>query len=181
MSRIRTYIAPGPKRERSSGGINKNNPQGGPHRGNEARVAIRPGRAGKAAKVAAPKHDELKFIPLGGMEEIGRNCSYFEYKDEIVVVDVGIQFPGRGIPRASTSSSRTSRRSSRRKKNIRGIVLTHGHYDHIAAIHYVIEKARQPDYLRDCFHQGHRRESGMKNSPNAPKLRFHVITDGSTA
>jgi len=50
-----------------------------------------------------PMHSEngkpiVRFVPLGGLEEVGRNCSFFEYKNQIVVVDVGIQFPEEETP-----------------------------------------------------------------------------------
>ncbi len=170
--RTRTYIAPGAKRPgtapRNDGG-KKNKPASNPRL---ART-LKPG----PVKGAALRPDELKFVPLGGMEEIGRNCYYFEYKDEIVVVDVGIQFPEEETPGIDFIIPNVSSLEPK-KKNIRGIILTHGHYDHIAAIHYVIEKLGNPVIYTTAFTKGIV-EKRHEEFPNAPKLRFEVITDGS--
>ncbi len=190
-NRIRTYIAPGSKpagapRPGSGQGGSKNS-----HRPRNARSfstdqpithsrsAHRGTKAvpARTAKIAPPKHDELKFVPLGGMEEVGRNCSYFEYKDEIVIVDVGIQFPEEETPGIDFIIPNVSSLEPK-KKNVRGILLTHGHYDHIAAIHYVIEKLGNPIIYTTAFTKAIV-EKRHEEFPNAPKLRFEVVTDGS--
>src|SRR3989344_8271441 len=48
--------------------------------------------------IKALKRDTLHYVPLGGLEEVGRNCSFFEYNDEIVIIDMGIQFPAEETP-----------------------------------------------------------------------------------
>src|SRR3989338_9885061 len=77
----------------------------------------------------------LRFVPLGGLEEIGRNCSFFEYGKEIIIIDVGIQFPEEETPGIDYIISNVAYLKPK-KKNIRGIILTHGHYDHIHALPY---------------------------------------------
>ena len=68
--------------------------------------------------------DNLKFVELGGLEEIGRNCSYFEYKDEIVIIDVGVQFPEEETPGIDFIIPNISSLEPK-KKNIKAIVLTY--------------------------------------------------------
>ena len=85
----------------------------------------------------------LRFSPLGGLEQIGQNCSFFEYKNEILVIDVGIQFPEEETPGIDYIIPNVTYLEPK-KKNIRGIILTHGHYDHIHALPYLIEKLGNP-------------------------------------
>lgn len=119
----------------------------------------------------------LKFIPLGGLEEIGRNCSYFEYGNEIVVVDVGIQFPEEATPGVDFIIPNVSSLENR-KKDVRAIILTHGHFDHIAAIHYLIEKLGNPPILTSAFTKAIV-EKRHEEFPNAPKLNFITVKNGS--
>ncbi|PIR89014.1 MAG: ribonuclease J [Candidatus Harrisonbacteria bacterium CG10_big_fil_rev_8_21_14_0_10_40_38] len=129
-------------------------------------------------KVTEKKSDDaVKFIALGGLEEIGRNCYFFEYKDEIVLVDVGIQFPEEETPGIDYIIPNISYLESK-KQNIKGIFLTHGHYDHIAAIHYLIEKLGNPTIYTADFTKAvvQRRHAEFIN---APKLKFEVVKHGS--
>src|SRR3989344_9485996 len=78
-------------------------------------------------KIVPDKEPMLYFVPLGGLEEIGRNCSFFEYKKEIVIIDVGIQFPEEETPGIDYIIPNITYLAPR-KDDIRGIILTHGHY-----------------------------------------------------
>lgn len=131
----------------------------------------------KLAGLNVPQKDVLRFVPLGGLEEIGRNCYFYEYKDEIVVVDVGIQFPEEETPGVDYIIPNEAYLASR-KHNIKAILLTHGHYDHIAAIHYLVEKWGNPliytaDFTKAVVERRH------EEFVNAPKLRFEVVKHGS--
>lgn len=121
----------------------------------------------------------VRFVPLGGLEEVGRNCAYFEYKDEIVVVDVGIQFPEETTPGVDYIIPNVSSLEPK-KQNIRGIILTHGHYDHISALPYLIEKLGNPIIYTAPF----AREMVLKRFeefPNLPKPRFQIVKNGDVA
>src|SRR3989344_1082263 len=119
---------------------------------------------------------QLLFIPLGGLEEIGRNCSFFEYKNDIVITDVGIQFPEEDTPGVDYIIPNVTYLEGK-KQNIQGIILTHGHYDHIAAIHYLIEKMGNPTIYTSEFTRAIV-EKRHAEFVNAPKLKFVTVKEG---
>jgi ribonuclease J len=91
------------------------------------------------------KKSKLKIIPLGGLEQIGMNITAFEYEDDIVVVDCGIAFPEDemlGIDLVIPDITYLKRNAAK----VRGIMLTHGHEDHIGALPYVLKDLNVPIY-----------------------------------
>ena len=77
--------------------------------------------------------NNLRVIPLGGLEEVGRNMTVFEYGKDIVIVDMGLQFPEEDMPGIDYIIPNAEYLRGK-EKNIRGVIITHGHYDHIGAI-----------------------------------------------
>ena len=84
-------------------------------------------------KDALTGQDRVKVIVLGGNEEVGRNMTLIEYKNDIVLIDMGLQFPEEDMPGVDYIIPNTSYLETK-LKNIRGAIITHGHYDHIGAI-----------------------------------------------
>ena len=93
-------------------------------------------------KVNTPR---LSVIPLGGMGEIGKNMTVFEYMDDIIVVDVGSIFPREDMPGVDLVIPDTSYLEKNQHK-IRAYFITHGHEDHIGALPYVVRKLPAPLY-----------------------------------
>jgi len=90
-------------------------------------------------------NEKLKIIPLGGMNQVGMNITLFQYKDDIVVVDCGIAFPGEemlGIDLVIPDASYLKMHL----KKVRGFVITHGHEDHIGALPYILKDVNVPVY-----------------------------------
>lgn len=85
----------------------------------------------------------LKIIPLGGSEEVGKNCTVFEYGDEIIVLDLGLDFPTEETPGIDYIIPDTNY-LKKNKDKIKAIVITHGHLDHIGAIPYLIQEIGSP-------------------------------------
>jgi ribonuclease J len=88
------------------------------------------------------KHN-LRVIPLGGLEEVGRNMTLFEYGKDIILVDMGLQFPEEDMPGIDYIIPNVDYLRGK-EKNIRGVIITHGHYDHIGAIPHLIPKLGNP-------------------------------------
>ena len=82
---------------------------------------------------------KLKIIFLGGVGEIGKNMTAFEYGDSIVIIDCGMSFPGSDMPGVDVVIPDVSYLVENRRK-IKGILLTHGHEDHIGAVPFVVSK-----------------------------------------
>jgi len=123
------------------------------------------------------KEETVRLVPLGGLEEIGRNMSFIEYKDEIVVIDMGIQFPEEETPGIDFIIPNVSSLIPKRE-NIRGIVLTHAHFDHIGALPYLVEKLGNPMIYTTVLTKAII-EKRQEEFSNAPKLRVQTIENGS--
>jgi len=89
------------------------------------------------------KDGDIRIIPLGGVEEIGRNMTVIEIDGDIVVVDCGFQFSEEETPGIDYILPNTKYLEDRRDK-IRGMIITHGHLDHIGAVPYVIDRIGNP-------------------------------------
>lgn len=85
----------------------------------------------------------IRIIPLGGVEEIGRNMTLVEFGEDILVVDCGFQFREENTPGVDYILPNTKYLEDRREK-IRGLFITHGHLDHIGGIPYVIDRIGYP-------------------------------------
>lgn len=90
--------------------------------------------------------NRLRVIPIGGCEEVGRNMTVFEYENDIVIIDMGIQFPEEDmlgidyvIPNIEYLKGK--------EKNIRGVIFSHGHLDHIGAAPILLEKLGNPTII----------------------------------
>lgn len=91
------------------------------------------------------KNQKLKIIPLGGLNEIGKNMTVFEYENDIFVLDCGMAFPDESMPGIDIVIPDITYLVKNRQK-IRGIVITHGHEDHIGAIPYFLKELNVPIY-----------------------------------
>lgn len=137
-----------------------------------------PGRQ-KIQQKHSKEIDGTKLVPLGGLEEIGRNMSFIEHKDEIVIIDMGIQFPEDETPGIDFIIPNIECLIPK-KANIRGIVLTHAHFDHVGAIPYLIGRLGNPTIYTTKLTKG-LIEKRQEEFVNAPKLNIVVIGNGDKA
>lgn len=89
------------------------------------------------------KNKKIKITPLGGLHEIGKNMTVFEYEGDLLILDCGLAFPDDdmlGVDMVIPDITYLQKNKNR----IRGIVLTHGHEDHIGAIPYVLKEFNVP-------------------------------------
>src|SRR3989344_460357 len=99
----------------------------------------------KQEKMTIPEveKDVVRIIPLGGVEEVGRNMTAIEFGDEVIVIDCGIQFRGEETPGIDFILPNTKYLEGRKNKVV-GMVITHGHLDHIGGIPYIAPRIGNP-------------------------------------
>ncbi len=121
--------------------------------------------------------DAVHIIPLGGFEEVGRNMMLFEYKDDIMIIDMGLQFPEDETPGIDYIIPNISYLKGKEKK-IRGVLITHGHFDHIGAIPQLIGELGNPTIYCTNLTAAviERRQEDYKT---APKLDIEHIHENS--
>jgi ribonuclease J len=95
----------------------------------------------------------LKIIPLGGLEEIGRNMILLEYQEKILILDMGLQFPTEAMPGVDYIIPNVAYLKGK-EKNILGVFISHGHYDHIGAIPYLIGEIGNPPIFATSLTKG---------------------------
>ncbi|MEN9338184.1 MAG: ribonuclease j1, ribonuclease [Candidatus Parcubacteria bacterium] len=144
-----TQATPAPfKRERSRGGRGRNARPPRSMVGPKFDTTV----TGKRETDHIPplKDGDIRVIHLGGVEEIGRNMSMVEYKDTIIIVDCGIQFTETHTPGIDFILPNT-RYLEEHKHKIKGVLVTHGHLDHIGAIPYIMPRIDNPQIYARLF------------------------------
>lgn len=97
-------------------------------------------------KVPRIEKDTLRIIPIGGQEEVGRNMVIFEYGKDIVIVDMGMQFPEEDMPGIDYIVPNVNYLKGK-EQNIRGVIFTHGHLDHIGAAPVLLKQLGYPPVI----------------------------------
>jgi ribonuclease J len=133
----------------------------------------------KQKKVAFSKDFILKIIPLGGLEEVGRNLTAFELvkrngEEEIIILDVGLGYPDSENMMGVDYIIPNVEYLENKKDKIIGILITHGHYDHIGAIPYLIEKLGNLPIYTTPLTKGLILKR-QEDFPNSPKLEIYEI------
>ena len=110
-----------------------------------AMKAVIENRSGRTRNLSSVKRERLKIIPLGGLQEVGKNMTLFEYGNDIIMIDCGIIFPEDdmlGVDLVMPDISYLLKNASK----VRGMCITHGHEDHIGSIPYVLKQINMPVY-----------------------------------
>ncbi len=100
----------------------------------------------KRKKLPPLPKDTLRIITIGGQEEVGRNMAAFEYNKDIIIVDMGLQFPEEDMPGIDYIVPNISYLRGK-EKNIRGVIFTHGHLDHIGAAPILLKELGYPPVI----------------------------------
>lgn len=128
------------------------------------------------------RQTNLRIIPLGGLGEVGRNMMLLEYASKILILDMGFRLPEEDMPGIDYIVPNIEYLKNK-KENILGIVFTHGHYDHIGAVPYLIEKLwKRQDNYPPIFASPLTRGIILRRQedfPNQPKLKINEVRNGS--
>jgi len=120
--------------------------------------------------------DKIRIIPLGGVEEIGRNMTVVEYGNDIIVIDAGFQFPEEETPGIDYILPNTKYLESRKDK-IRCLVLSHGHLDHVGGVPYLIGRLGNPVIYTTKLTKAMVLKR-QEEFPDGPKLKIEEIKSG---
>jgi ribonuclease J len=119
------------------------------------------------------KTKELRIIPLGGLEEVGRNMTLFEYDNDIIIIDMGLQFPEEDMPGIDYIIPNISYLKGK-ERNIKGVFITHGHYDHIGAIPHIMPRLGNPPIFTAALTAGIIKKR-QEDYPGTAPLNIKVV------
>lgn len=125
-----------------------------------------------------PLGDSIRIIPLGGVEEIGKNMTAIEIGEDIIVIDAGLQFKEESTPGIDYILPNT-RYLEERKHRVRAVVITHGHLDHIGAIPFIMERIGNPPLYSRLLTTVMIRKR-QEEFPHVPALDIKVVEKDST-
>ncbi len=123
------------------------------------------------------RENKLKIMVLGGLEEVGRNMTLMEYGSDIIIIDIGLQFPEEDMPGIDYIIPNISYLKGK-ERNIKGVIITHSHMDHIGGIPHIMPKIGNPMIYTAKLSKGII-EKRQEEYRQAPKLKFHVIDEKS--
>jgi ribonuclease J len=139
----------------------------------DTRMRMRVRMPKKADDFIPDAADNIRVIPLGGCEEIGKNMIVVEYRDDIIVIDMGFKFKEEDTPGVDYILPNTKYLEDRQDK-IRAVIITHGHLDHIGGIPYIIGRIGNPPiYTRGLTSVMIRKR--QEEFPNLPALDIRVV------
>jgi ribonuclease J len=123
------------------------------------------------------KPGDIRIIPLGGVEEIGKNMTAIEIGNDIIVVDIGFAFPGEEMPGVDYIIPDTTY-LEKQKSRIRGVIITHGHLDHTGGIPYIMPRLGNPPlYTRNLTSLFIKKR--MEEFPHVNPLNIIVVENES--
>ncbi len=139
---------------------------------------------GNSNKSQAPIGNEpgknLRITPMGGNEEVGRNMTMFEYDGDIIILDMGIQFPEEDMPGIDYIIPNINYLKGK-EKNVRGVILSHGHLDHIGAAPILLRELGYPPIVgRDltlALVKKKMEDYDANSAQNLKIIRVNAITD----
>lgn len=115
-----------------------------------AKIELATAKGGNIVNDLPPAGKHLRIIPLGGQEEVGRNMTVFEYDDDIIIVDMGVQWPEEDMPGVDYIVPNANYLKGKEKR-IRGVIFTHGHLDHIGGAPILLKQLGYPPVIGRDF------------------------------
>ncbi len=126
------------------------------------------------AKIPPPEEGVVRIIPLGGVEEIGKNMTAIEIGDDIIIVDAGMHFSTEETPGVDYVIPNTTYLEERKDK-IRALIVTHGHLDHIGGVPLVLSRIGNPPvYSRNLSILLMRKR--QSEFPHLPAMKENIVT-----
>jgi len=125
----------------------------------------------------ASAENRLKVIVLGGLEEVGRNMTVFEYDKEIIIVDMGMQFPEEDMPGIDYIIPNVDYLDDK-KDWIKGVIITHGHMDHIGGIPHLMGRLGNPNMFMGKLTAGLVKKR-VEEFGKCPKLNIQEVNENS--